>query len=780
MTREISVSMKCTATILFVGALSLLCLAAYADESEEKLIFEAGRADLSGALANADECEAVSVEGVTYLNIAQETDPYEPRAYRIAFPSALLRGQDSAVLEIGFYDGGAGLIRPALRVGRHKIGIERQRSYTRLNTKQQRLAFFELVTKDIPDGEVELAIAGLQALRSIRILPAFSDARWDEVAARVPRKVAPMVTLQRPTDLVTTAGIRVMGTNPNPNDDIAAVRELAPLARVLGFNAIEMYVRWNVLEPEKEGVFDFSYYDSLVSVLQEYDLKWFPLLIVGSAYALPKWFIESNENVGFVCLEHGISNPIQSIWSPYQSRHVTRVLHAFGAHYEPTGTLLGVRLGPSGNYGESQYPAGGNWPIEGKSMHIHIGMWAGDAYGRANFIETMRSKYEDITKLNAAWDASLPNFEAIPIVLPATMVSRRQRIDFASWYTKSMSDWCGWWAEEAARAMPNTMIYQSAGGWGFLEAGTSYSDQTKAMVPIRGGIRLTNETDNFEQNICATRLAATAARLYGTKLGYEPASSHTARGIVSRLFNTATTNGDHFFTYSGNIFNSAMAIDKWLKYLPLMDVRQEPLVEVAVYYPETMNQLDDGAFRELYAWGFNPRAEAIRRAVEIDYLDDNLIKDGFLDRYKVLAFAWGNTIEKDVLERIDAWIQSGGVVLYPSFPRGPLATVEGDDTVFSKWEAGDTGKGRLSRFKGDMDPVSLYGEFVRRELRSIEGLHPWTKAVVDVDWPDYTFASVQKDGHILILNYENTPHTVEFPGGKRVDVEAYGISRCKL
>ena len=71
-----------------------------------------------------------------------------------------------------------------------------------------------------------------------------------------------------------------------------------------------------------------------------------------------------------------------------------------------------------------------------------------------------------------------------------------------------------------------------------------------------------------------------------------------------------------------------------------------------MYYPETMNQLEDGAFRHLYAWGFNPRARDIRRVVEVDYLDETLLRDGFLDKYKVLVCAWGNIVEKDVAARI--------------------------------------------------------------------------------------------------------------------------------
>ena len=103
-----------------------------------------------------------------------------------------------------------------------------------------------------------------------------------------------------------------------------AMDDLAPLARVLGFTSIESYVTWKRLEPKREGEFDFTFYDAIVKRLAEYDLKWFPLLIVGSGYALPDWFIASRENHGFVCLEHRRTNAIQSIWAPSHRRHSWR------------------------------------------------------------------------------------------------------------------------------------------------------------------------------------------------------------------------------------------------------------------------------------------------------------------------------------------------------------------------------------------------------------------------------------------------------------------------
>ena len=72
----------------------------------------------------------------------------------------------------------------------------------------------------------------------------------------------------------------------------------------------------------------------------------------------------------------------------------------------------------------------------------------------------------------------------------------------------------------------------------------------------------------------------------------------------------------------------------------------------------------------------------------------------------------------DVYKR-QAWMRSGGTVLYPSFPRGALETVEGDSAVFARWSKGDTGAGGFRRFQGDMEPYDLYGEFVRKQLQEM-------------------------------------------------------------
>ncbi len=735
-------------------------------------------------LENAAACRSERRAGLVCLCLPEDQDPYERVEWRVNLGNQATLAGGRRLVRIEFYDEGAGVIEPRLVRGRAPatttLSAIRRCSYTRLNTRTLREAWFEF---DLPaattgaDGAGwQLRIGGLQFLRRIRVEPSPEAAAWEAQRGRVPRRVEPMVKLRRPIELVTTAGVDVQGDASTLAASIEAMRELAPLARVLGFTSIESYVTWKRLEPRREGEFDFGFYDEVTRVLQEYGLKWFPLLIVGSGYALPDWFLEHPEMAGFMCLEHGRSNSIQSIWHPAQRRHVTRVLQAFGRHYEPMGVLEGVRLGPSGNYGESQYPAGGSWGAKGEKMHIHIGWWAADPEARADFRRWLGARYGRIEELNRAWDADYRDFAAVEPVLPQVMTSRRQRMDFTAWYTDSMTDWCGWWAHEARRALPRTPIYQSAGGWGFREAGTDYSAQTKSMTEVDGGVRLTNETDSYEQNFYATQLAVSAARLYGVRRGFEPASSHTARGTVGRIFHTMASDGDHLFTYHDNLFGHPMAIARWLKYLPVLDERGETVRDVAVYYPETENQLADAPFRHLYAWGFNPVAREVRRVVDVDYLDDRLIREGFLDRYRVLVVAWGQHMEADVQRRLDTWLRAGGTLIYPGFPRGPQETIEGDTTLFRRWSEGDVGRGRLARFKGDAEPPELYGRFVRDVLATTPGLHPVTRAALATERGPHVFLVAQPGGRLLALNYDDAPARVRLRGRFDTRIEPYGVA----
>ena len=356
-----------------------------------------------------------------------------------------------------------------------------------------------------------------------------------------------------------------------------------------------------------------------------------------------------------------------------------------------------------------------------------------------------------------------------------TAAVARQRIDFADGYLGAMSDWRQKWAEWARQALPEAVIHQSSGGWGPLEIGADYTHQARTMARLQGGIRLTNESDNFPQNFAITRMASSAARFYGARLGYEPGGFGSARGVVARLFNAATNDAEHLFYYHPNLYGNDQAIAAWLRHAPLFDRRAKPLIDVAAFYPDTAIKLDDEPLRYLWASAFLTRAEAMRSTTDFDYLSEPMILEGALARYKVLLFLWGHITEKPVLERIAHWVAAGGVLIYPERPRGPLQTVEGDLAVWRRWQQGETGRGRVIFFPGDPEPGQPYARFVRDELRKISNLRTETAAALQIDKPSDVYWSLLESGELWLLNFSEDVALATLPSGKRARLPPYAV-----
>ncbi len=221
----------------------------------------------------------------------------------------------------------------------------------RLNTSTFRDAVFEIDNATFEHqlgGGADIELDGLDNVRAIRIV----DAAPERVP---PPKVECAIKLEGHIDLVMASGADARTLDGLPRA-VATIRETLPLVRALGFNGVESYVKWAFVE-RSPGVFDWSFYDAVIEEMERNGLRWFPLLIVGSAYALPDWIHESKELDGYVCLEHGIQIDIPTIFNDKQVKYVRRFLGEFGKRYSKRKALLGVRLGPSANYGEAQCPA---------------------------------------------------------------------------------------------------------------------------------------------------------------------------------------------------------------------------------------------------------------------------------------------------------------------------------------------------------------------------------------------------------------------------------------
>ena len=279
----------------------------------------------------------------------------------------------SVWLAVSFTDRGYNLLEISMPGDDPKVSLMREQwGIARLNTGKFRTAWFKIDQASFPQrikpgGDIQLQ--GVDQIRSLTLS--------DSAPPREPLpSVEPAFRLKRHIDLVMSAGADARTLDGLPRA-LNALRNTLPLVKALGFNGVESYVKWNYVE-RSPGVYDWSFYDAVVSEIEKHGLKWFPLLIVGSAYTLPDWIHESKELDGYLCLEHGIKIDIPTIFNDKQVKYVRRFLSEFGKHYETRNVLLGVRLGPSANYGEAQYPATGVWGYKWGDIHTHIGYWAGE------------------------------------------------------------------------------------------------------------------------------------------------------------------------------------------------------------------------------------------------------------------------------------------------------------------------------------------------------------------------------------------------------------------
>lgn len=659
--------------------------------------------------------------------------------------------------------------------------------WTMCNTGKKRLGAYVWTAEETDVGKPPvLGIRGVPTLTDVRMVPGRDEEIITQAKAlRVkPDEVKNPLNLKRPLQLVSSVGEL---SQRCPREDLPKsldnMAEWVPKMRSLGFGGIESYVRWDMVEYEK-GNYDWSYYDAVVNMGAEFGMKWFPLIIGGSAYALPEWYREHTPGFeGFVCLEHGIENNCPTIFNEQQTPYVVDYLHEFGKHYNPMGDkVFGCRLGPSGNYGESQYPAHGNWGYKNREEHMHIGWWANDRMAHVKFAAAMEKKYGSIEKLNAAWGDAYEKFEDVKCFLPVMTDNRRKRKDFVDWYMDEMTDWCNRWAVWVREELPDLDVYQSAGGWGYVECGTDFTDQTKGMKPVNGGIRATNEDESYELNFAITRMLSSAARFYGVKFGSEPAGYGTVRSVINRLYNIIINNGSHLFYYFGNITNSELGSQRWLEYAPLLDERSEPLIDVAVLYPDTNSKLSDGCIRYLEGSSFISQVCPLRRKLDYDFCSERMVMDGALDRYKVLVVLGrahgGDFIEAEVLEKIDEWVHNGGIAIVPVLQsnntRGPM-TVEGDQTVFRRWVAGDMGKGKVFLPDEMREPLDDFIDDIESILKSLDCLDPLTQKMLTAEHPRGVYVAALKSGKLCFYNDLLKKAKVRLNDGTEFEMEPISI-----
>jgi len=121
-------------------------------------------------------------------------------------------------------------------------------------------------------------------------------------------------------------------------------------------------------------------------------------------------------------------------------------------------------------------------------------------------------------------------------------------------------------------------------------------------------------------------------------------------------------------------------------------------------------------------------------------------------------------------------VRNGGTLVFAPNPRGNPSTVEGDTSIAQKWLAGDTGKGRVVLWHGDLIPSRSYAEFVRELLLKTSSLRPETRAALQMEKPATVFWSVLENGKTALLNFSSRPATVRLTNGRTIKIAPYEMS----
>ena len=160
-----------------------------------------------------------------------------------------------------------------------------------------------------------------------------------------------------------------------------------------------------------------------------------------------------------------------------------------------------------------------------------------------------------------------------------------------------------------------------------------------------------------------TRMLTTAAKLYGVPYGLEPAGPVSAAGVVARMFGAAAAGCDHLHYYEGQLaqFNALKSVEqateRWLAEKSKLTVKR-PFVNIAAMFPRTSARRD----RNMGADGLGYLG-TLRDLVDFDLVDDRVVGDNLIDRYRYLLLGPCHTLEEKAYNGLQRWLEQGGVMI---------------------------------------------------------------------------------------------------------------------
>jgi hypothetical protein len=267
-----------------------------------------------------------------------------------------------------------------------------------------------------------------------------------------------------------------------------------------------------------------------------------------------------------------------------------------------------------------------------------------------------------------------------------------------------------------------------------------------------------------------------AARFYGTYYTTEPGGDNEWFGIPMRIFDVPTSGAKecYFKRLINNVDNNGSKGDitrnavEFIKNVGFLTM-DKPSIEVAALYPTLQFKMDSSALTPRYY----DYTGSMRDLVDFDFVDETMVADNALDKYKVLVVLPGDLVCDETVEKIQSWVNNGGILVAGYDNELLFNTMDNVRKLKIKPGVTKVGKGSIHVFDKSTSVKPEYLKFVGDVV---------SNTILPIDnEPDGVYAT-RFDKYILYYNSTDKPVTkkAEVSRGKIVEIEVPAIGLAKL
>ncbi len=547
--------------------------------------------------------------------------------------------------------------------------------------------------------------------------------------------------------MVGVSDVTIKGGNAGSLYQFNLVRDYSDkfyFLKALGYSSIEDYI-FGQTNYQYPGAW-FWGYDR--EIQHSHEVNGFDFTVYPWVWVPAEWYRKREQLPMVRCIEHGQEGFGLSLWSPLLEEFNENVYSELQANFGDT--IRAIYPGIYGDFGEAHYMAGWNPWMQPKPEHEHAGFWAGDDLARADFRAKMLKKYGTLDALNAAWHTAFASADEIAYPALDGSAPRRYTLDFVNWYYDCMTEFTAKVCGIARKHFPNIPIAPKLGcGDENPMWGQDNSAIPEALAKIGVGVRSTHgSSPNF-----AVRRISSACKFYGNRFETETAGGTDRQDAAKKFFIDASSGCSEVFEYPDAMLRVADIFSNVRRNLR----GEHSITSVALFFPTSWHRLN---LKQGYPPKLAQAAEELRDYTDFDVVDENMILDGALAKYRALVMFDGNLTEQAVYDAIDKWVRSGGSLLLRS-EQLPFTNVEGEllpisgyaEEARSGGAIHEQGRGQIIIWDGTWDERSDYYEVVW------EAAYPGSLGGGIDCKKDGVWTSLFKD-RLLYLNTTDAPVTV--------------------